>query len=90
MVVKISSKHQITIPKDIAEAFSLKKGDVLEVVIQGNKIVMVPKEVILRDKYPRKDLEGAENILAKELRGDEVVYQSGSDMIKALRKRKKK
>jgi len=40
MVVKVSSKNQVTIPKDIAAAFHLKKGDVLEVERQGNKIIM--------------------------------------------------
>jgi|GEM_PF-5054294 len=36
MVVKISSKHQVTIPKEIAKVFDLHKGDVLEVVRKGN------------------------------------------------------
>lgn len=57
MVVKISSKHQVTIPKDIARAFHLRKGDVLEVERRRNKIIMTPKEVILEDKYPQEDLE---------------------------------
>ena len=59
MVVKISSKHQVTIPKEIAQVFDLRKGDVLEIIRKGNKIIMIPKVVILEDKYPKEDLEAA-------------------------------
>lgn len=90
MVVKISSKHQVTIPKGIAEAFHLKKGDVLEIARQGNRIIMVPKEVILEDKYPQEDLEAAEEVLAKGLPEEEVAFKSGAAMIKHFKNRIKK
>ncbi|MCK4851717.1 MAG: AbrB/MazE/SpoVT family DNA-binding domain-containing protein [Candidatus Omnitrophica bacterium] len=90
MVVKVSSKHQVTIPKNIAEAFDLKKGDVLEVTRKGNKIVMVPKEVIYKEKYPQKDLETAEKVLSEGLPEEEVSFKSGPKMIKSLKKRIKK
>ncbi|MFH1309840.1 MAG: AbrB/MazE/SpoVT family DNA-binding domain-containing protein [Candidatus Omnitrophota bacterium] len=90
MVVKISSKHQVTIPKEIADAFDLKKGDVLEVMRKGNKIIMIPKEVILEDKYPNEDLEAAEKVLSKGLPKEEIVYESGEEMITSLKKRMKK
>lgn len=90
MVVKVSSKHQITIPKDIADAFNLKKGDVLEVERKGNKIIMAPKEVILEDKYPQEDLEAAEKVLSKGLPKEEVVFKSGKAMVRHFKKRIKK
>ncbi|MBU4305457.1 MAG: AbrB/MazE/SpoVT family DNA-binding domain-containing protein [Candidatus Omnitrophica bacterium] len=90
MVVKVSSKNQVTIPKDIAEAFNLKKGDVLEVERQGNKIIMIPKEVILEDKYLREDLEAAEKVLSKGLPKEEINFKSGSAMTCFLKKRIKK
>ena len=87
MVIKISSKHQVTIPKDIAEVFHLRKGDVLEVQRQGNKIVMIPKEMILEDKYSKEDLEAAEKILSKGLPKEEMVFESGTEMTNFLKKR---
>jgi len=90
MVVKISSKHQITIPKDIAEIFHLNKGDVLDVQRQGNKIVMVPKEVILEDKYPKEDLEAAEKVLSRGLPKEEISFKSGTGVVNFLKKRAKK
>lgn len=90
MVVKVSSKHQVTIPKDIARAFHLKKGDVLEVERKGNKIIMVPKEVILEDKYLQEDLAVAEKVLAKGLQKEEVAFKSGVAMVNYFKKRIKK
>ena len=90
MITKVSSKHQVTIPKDIAEAFDLKKGDVLEVKRQGDKIIMIPKEVILEDKYSREDLETSEKILSKGLPKEEVTFKSGAEMVKFFKKRIKK
>ena len=90
MIARVSSRHQVTIPKAIAEAFDLKKGDVLEVERQGHKIIMIPKEVIFEDKYPREDLERAEDVLSKGLSGEEVSFSSGAEMIRAFKKRTKK
>ena len=90
MVTKVSSKHQVTIPKAIADAFDLKKGDVLEVKKQGGKIIMIPKEVILEDKYPIEDLQAAEKVLSKGLPKEEVAFKSGEEMVKFFKKRIKK
>ena len=90
MVVKISSKHQITIPKDIADAFRLKRGDVLEIVRRGDKIIMVPKEVILEDKYSQEDLEAAEEVLSRGLPKEEIAFKSGPAMERFFKKRSKK
>ncbi|MBL7073338.1 MAG: AbrB/MazE/SpoVT family DNA-binding domain-containing protein [Candidatus Omnitrophica bacterium] len=90
MVVKVSSKHQVTIPKEIARVFDLRKGDVLEVMRKGNRIIMIPKEVILEDKYPKEDIEAAEKVLSKKVSREEVAFESGEQMINSLRKRVKK
>ena len=90
MIVKISSKNQVTIPKNIANIFRLRKGDVLDVSKEGNKIIMIPKEVILEDKYPQEDLEGAEKVLSKGLPHEEVSFKSGAEMSKFFKKRIKK
>ncbi len=90
MVVRVSSKHQVTIPKDIAEGFHLKKGDVLEVERKGNKIIMIPKEVILEDKYHQEDLEATEKVLSKGLPEEEMAFKSGTAMLRHFKKRTKK
>ncbi len=90
MVTKVSSKHQVTIPKPIADAFDLKKGDVLEVERQGDKIIMTPKEVVFEDKYVKEDLEAAEKVLSKGLPKEEVGFRSEAEMVKFFKKRIKR
>lgn len=90
MITTVSSRHQITIPKAIAIMFDLKKGDVLEVERQDNKIIMTPKEVILEEKYPVEDLQAAEKVLSKRVTKEEVRFKSGNDMVKFFKNKTKK
>jgi AbrB family looped-hinge helix DNA binding protein len=42
--IKISSKGQVVIPKEIRDALRLRAGGTLEVSLQGNRIVMKAPE----------------------------------------------
>ena len=42
VMVKVSSKGQIVLPKAIREKFGIKEGDELEVIDFGDEIVIVP------------------------------------------------
>ena len=90
MMAKLSSKHQITIPSIIASVFHLKKGDILEIETEGNRIVMTPKEVIYEDKYSAADLQAAEQVLSKGLPKEEISLGQGEKMVGSFRKRMKK
>ena len=89
MIIKISSKHQITIPKIIYDNFDLKKGDALEIAVEHNKIVMIPKEIFFEDKYSKEDLGAAEKALAKSLPHEEIAFESGTLLVNNLKKRMK-
>jgi len=41
--VKIRSKHQITIPKRIFEEMDFEVGDMIEMISQNGKIIIIPK-----------------------------------------------
>ena len=90
MVVKVTSKNQVTIPKGIALRFDLRKGDFLEVEIINNKIVMTPQEAIFEDKYPQEDLEAAEKTLSRGHSREEISFAKSSHLVQYLRKRVKK
>ena len=42
IVVKVSSKGQIVIPEEIRRKLGLQKGSLIKVVVDGNKIVLMP------------------------------------------------
>ena len=51
---------------------------------------MIPKEVILEDKYPQEDLEEAEKVLLKGVHEKGISFKSGAGMTKFFKKRVKK
>ena len=42
---KITSSHRITIPKPVFEKLGLKVGDVIEVIEENGKVVLVPQQM---------------------------------------------
>ncbi len=90
MLAKLSSKHQVVIPNEICALFGLVKGDIIDFKVSGNKIVMEPKEMVLKDRYPIADLKRAEKLLAKGKAGKETVFESGDEMLNFFKKRTKK
>jgi AbrB family looped-hinge helix DNA binding protein len=90
MLAKISSKHQIVIPKQICALFGLTKGDFVDFRISGKKIIMEPKEIIIKDKYPLSDLKAAEKVLEKGKADKETVFKSGNELLQHFKKRTKK
>ena len=54
--VKISSKYQITIPKSLREALSLRAGDRLYIIREGDKIIL---RAFRRVENPTKVLYGS-------------------------------
>jgi len=51
--VKIGPKHQITIPKQIFRSLELKAGDIIEMMIQGGKAILVPKQITEKPPVPK-------------------------------------
>ena len=47
-LVKVKEKFQITLPAEIREQLRLAVGDLLEATIQGQTIVLKPKDVVDR------------------------------------------
>jgi len=55
---------QITIPKKIQDVLGIEEGDLAEVNLEGEKIVIVPKRLI-KDKVWRELLEVMDNVHEK-------------------------
>ena len=47
-LVRVKRKHQVTIPAKVRDELQLEEGDLLEVQVQGNRIVLTPQVVLDR------------------------------------------
>ena len=70
MTITMTEKHQITIPKRIAETLGLGKGSLFEVEVHRNRIELVPVEV--REKVFSEEDYAKLDKLSREEKGKEV------------------
>lgn len=92
-LAKVSSKHQVTIPKEIFEKLKLKPGDYVDVQLRNGKVVLTPKETIDQEddswfwskEWQEKEREADEAIAKGEVIGP---FKSGVEAIKALKRAK--
>jgi len=56
-LVKVQSKGQVTIPRDVRSAIGLADGDFVDVKAVGKKIVVTPQVGVDRSKFPSADDE---------------------------------
>jgi len=76
-IVKIGRSRQVTIPKKLFEALGLEEGDYVEVDRQGDKLILVPKVLLDRDKAKAELFKLVDRIRErnKALRPEEVEEQ---------------
>ncbi len=64
-LVKVKEKFQITLPAEIREQLRLGVGDLLEATIQGQTIVLKPKDVVDRAQARQHLIEVMDHVHAK-------------------------
>ncbi len=69
-IVKMSSKHQIVIPKEVRQALKLQPGDHLLCRIEGDEILLRPKP-----KSYAKFLRGLHKDVWKDVDAAEYIKQ---------------
>jgi AbrB family looped-hinge helix DNA binding protein len=57
ILVKVHRKGQMTLPSRLRAAIGVAEGDLVEASIQRGKIVLTPKLIIDRSKFPTADDE---------------------------------
>lgn len=60
-ITKVTRNYQITLPAEIRKALGIKEGELLEVKLEGDKIV------IKRLKKKRKTLRFGKNLTSEEI-----------------------
>jgi len=56
-IVRIQRKGQMTLPTGVRAAVGLADGDLVDVKVNGRRIVITPAPVIDRSKFPTADDE---------------------------------
>lgn len=84
MFAKITSKNQITLPKQLVEALHLLKGDLLSVRRKDNQILLTPQTV--EDRYPEDLLKRVEKKMEKGLLSGEKKFGSAKELLDDLKK----
>ncbi|MBI3953062.1 MAG: AbrB/MazE/SpoVT family DNA-binding domain-containing protein [Chloroflexi bacterium] len=46
LLTKVTRQGQITLPSDVRRQLHIKEGDLMEVTIEGDRVVMMPKRLI--------------------------------------------
>lgn len=52
-VVRVLDHGQVTIPKPLREALGLKKGDLAEMELEGNCVVITPKRLVQKHAFQK-------------------------------------
>ena len=50
-LVKVKNRFQVTIPAKVRKQINLEEGDMLEVSVEGDTIILKPQVVVDRDSY---------------------------------------
>jgi len=88
--VKVKDKFQVTIPVEIREKLDMHVGDLLEVEVQGNHIVLKPQMVMDRIKAFEEFQELLRDVHDRnENVSDEEVIQDVLEAVHEYRKEKR-
>ncbi len=84
-MTKLSASGQVTIPKEIRKTLQLKPGDVLRVMVEDSRVVLIPQSLIDPDQawfwteeWQKGEREADEAIRAGKLYGP---FDSAEEMM---------
>jgi len=88
-LVKVKEKYQVTIPSDIRDKLDLKVGDMLEVELENDQIILKPKIVVDKSEAWKKLFEVMDRVHSKNKQFDpSEVEQDVLTAIQESRNRK--
>jgi len=80
-LVKVKNKYQVTLPTALRQKAGLNIGDLLEVKIEGNEIILTPKKIV-----DKGILEGLQDVKKGRIYG---LFDSVEAMVSSLPKNTK-
>jgi antitoxin MazE len=74
MLTEIRSRSQITIPSEIIKKLNLKRGDTLEIIVEGDQIILRPVMVIPKDQtyFWTKEWQHDEKLVQSDIENNKI------------------
>lgn len=82
MTITMTSKHQITIPQKIVNAFDLRKGALFTVEVRHNRIELIPLETTEK-QFTEEEYVKMEELFQKDKHKTKKVTQNFINTLKA-------
>ncbi len=86
-LTKVTRHGQVTLPADVRKQLSIEEGDLMEITVEGEKVVMMPKRLIDKsqvyfwtEQWQREEREAEEDIRAGRVKRFERVEDLIRDM----------
>ncbi len=93
MTVHVGSKHQVTLPKEIVRKAHLAPGDPLEVVCEGDAIILRPQIHVPREQayFWTREWQAGEREADEEIRAGRVrgPFRTVKEMKRSLKTAKR-
>lgn len=87
-VVKITRNFQVSIPKEIRDRLGIEEGDLIEMIEQDGRILMVPKRLIDADQawFWTREWQDGEREADEDIREGRVSgpFKTADDLMKHL------
>lgn len=79
--IKVGPRHQITIPQEIRKAIGIEAGDLLEIVTQKGKVIIMPKQFVSEKPVAKLTAEEQELLIAAKQKikaiNQDMIHSTG-------------
>ncbi len=90
MISQIRQNYQLTLPAEIRKRLHLKIGDLIDIVVQGYRLILTPKRAVDLEEswFWSKEWQEAEREVDAEVKAKRVKKaRSAEQLIRELKKR---
>jgi len=81
MTVRMTAKHQITIPKKVADVLGLGKGSMFDITVSNNRIELIPLEAVEK-VFTEEEYKKLETLSRKEKGTEKRVTKKFVEILK--------
>ena len=87
LLTRVTRQGQITLPSDVRRKLGIREGDLIEVTVEGEKVVMTPKKLIDKSQsyFWTEEWQRGEREAEADIRSGKVKrFESVDDLIADL------